>query len=180
MGQKYAQLPCRNNPSQDDMQACLVEATELLDECGLEYSLDSGTLLGMYRDGQIPCWSNEVNLSYPQKDAEKVRSCLYRHHVAFEHNLLRNQFGFCCPKNRTKVKMNGLVSSLSGSYSCDINRNIDYKTSDYFPLADLDVGGRGYPVPGRPEKVLDKMYWSDWRVANSDPGPGAGCWSIGF
>ena len=179
MGQ-YAHLPCQTNPTQEAMKECLGEASGILDECGIEYALDSGTLLGVYRDRKIPCWTTDVNLTYPQRDAHKLKACLHRNNIAFETNLLSNQFEFCCPTNKTRVKMRGLVSSLSGNYTCDINRNIDYKTSDYFPLQNLGVGDRWYPVPNRTEKVLNKMYWSDWRVASSDPGPGAGCWSIGL
>ena len=152
----------------------------MLEDCGIDYSLDSGTLLGVYRDQQVPCWSDSVNLSYRQKDVHHLHSCLYKNNVAFESNILGNHLEFCCPQNRTAVKMNGLVSSLSGSHSCDLHRNIDYRTDDYFPLSRLDAGDRSYPAPRRPERVLEKMYWSDWRVASGDPGPGAGCWSIGL
>src|SRR5688572_5093981 len=59
----------------------LLEVTSLLDKNNIVYHLEGGTLLGLVRDGELLPWDNDVDISIPEKYAEKfsmLKSDLFR------------------------------------------------------------------------------------------------------
>ncbi len=64
-------------------------AAELLDRCreeGIGCWVDSGCLLGLIRDGQVPSWDKDVDLGVLRDDLDALRTVV--HDVAARHGLL--------------------------------------------------------------------------------------------
>ena len=61
----------------------LVDVTRLLDDAGMTYWLDCGTLLAAVRDGQLIPWDHDADIGYFAKDIYKLRPlCKYIYVVA--------------------------------------------------------------------------------------------------
>jgi phosphorylcholine metabolism protein LicD len=56
----------------------LFEIIEVLDETGIDYMLDAGTLLGIARDGDLIPWDNDIDITIPDRELPKLLGTLNR------------------------------------------------------------------------------------------------------
>ena len=54
----------------------LIKVTKRLDECGIPYHLEGGTLLGIVRDNAILPWDDDLDISVPYEYESRVRKAL--------------------------------------------------------------------------------------------------------
>jgi lipopolysaccharide cholinephosphotransferase len=59
-------------------QRLLLEIVEVLDEAGIDYTLDAGTLLGIVRDGDLIPWDNDIDITIPHRELPKLLGTLNR------------------------------------------------------------------------------------------------------
>ena len=56
----------------------LLRAVRVLDEAGIRYHLEGGTLLGLVRDGDLLPWDHDVDISVMAEDLPRLLACRSR------------------------------------------------------------------------------------------------------
>ena len=83
--------------NEEEAIRCLRDAKEILDEAGVRYWLDQGTLLGAVRDKQIIPWDDDIDFSVMADERTKILEQIPRfvekgfHVVATDFNIAINR-----------------------------------------------------------------------------------------
>ena len=167
----------------------LLEITRVLDEAGVEYMLDAGTLLGLVRDGDLIPWDGDLDISIPDRGLPKLLALLRQGKL--RHRWISRRFyssGFECWKpgdyrvikvrNRRWLLFKGpLVADLyikyrwKEDYYWTSMRMISRAEARYFDhYEEIDYFGRRLKVPAHYQDYLSKIY-GDWRTPRQDYKP---------
>lgn len=65
-------LPPLSRPLDDQLGATASELLRRLDQADIDCWLDSGSLLGLMRDGELPVWDKDIDLGVWSEDARRV------------------------------------------------------------------------------------------------------------
>lgn len=161
-----------NSVTQAEMEEALSKTAKLLDECGIEFFLTFGTLLGEVREGYFIKGDDDVDIIVTDED-KLFESLPY----LWEHGLFINRifekelYTFHTEGRRGHVDMYILrpidrwiyknwCVSIRGHYAP--KRFFEKITRGSYFIKDVS-----YPYPDNPEKLLEWWYGKTWRIPQS-------------
>lgn len=165
----------------------LPQVAAMLENAGVRYCLDGGTLLGIYRDGGLLPWDNDMDLFVDARDVDKIlalRWWLWRIGCrlstrAFEQD---NTFARTGQMRILKVKTLRHFGPHRGTLNLDVI--VKYKQNDHYfwkigkvikkvpshfydSFGEIEFRGRVYPTPCDLEAYLATRY-GDFRQVVKD------------
>lgn len=166
----------------------LAEVSTLLEKKSIRYCLDGGTLLGIYREGRLLPWDNDLDFFVRAEDAEKIERLRLR--LLFMGYGLSRSFvsedNIFVPAGSPRIfkikslrKFNGnrIVVDLIFKYADEshyhwligenpyVHKKVARK--HYDALDSLQFAGRQYPIPSDVETYLSARY-GDWKTCVRD------------
>lgn len=165
----------------------LLEITTLLEKNNIEYCLEGGTLLGIYRENRLLPWDNDVDLSILNSELINISPFLedlqlnnyrvkYRH---FEQDkLIFNKGDLRIIKIRKKrfwgIFKDNICLEIFVKYSNDTSVYWDVagKTMAcpkifYNKLTKINFLGKNYSIPLKCDEYLTHKY-GDWKIPVKD------------
>lgn len=178
---------------EDSSTACdaaitmLISIRDAFDKQDIPYFLDAGTLLGLYRDGALIPWDDDLDIGVSYHDVERVKSALEEvlaelnqkvgdGWVVEEHKATQ-VFGCIEPGDTRSFKL----KNTDGAIECPMldvfikyieGDNMDYTLASrgirmpsyhFENLQSLEFRGHVFTIPQRPEDYLEG-YYGDWRT----------------
>ena len=170
----------RNNHTR--MKKMLLFTIDQLQNNNIPFWLEAGTLLGIYRDGDLISWDYDADIGIPAEYFEKAAGLRYKF---FPQYIVRKRpiINRWIPGDTRVVKVKAAWEKLQ-----QINFHIDlfcvYKVNDKYRWVDSGVlkhvdvkyfdnqeyiewEGRSIPIPAHTEEYLSLRY-GDWRVPNKN------------
>ena len=169
-----------NNHSR--MKKMLLFTIDQLQKRNIPFWLDAGTLLGIYRDGDLISWDYDADISIPAEYSDKVAALRYKF---FPSYIIRKR-PICSrwiPGDTRVVKVKATWEKLQ-----QVNFHIDlfcvYKVNNKYHWVDSGVlkqvdakffetqdyikwEGRKIPVPAHTEEYLSLRY-GNWRIPSKN------------
>jgi len=169
-----------NNHSR--MKKMLLFTIDQLQANNISFWLDAGTLLGIFRDGDLISWDYDADISIPAEYCDKVAKLRYKY---FPNYIIRKRpiYSRWLPGNTRVVKIKTTWEKLQ-----QVNFHIDlfcvYKVNDKYRWVDSGVlkqvaakffdtkdyinwEGRKIPIPAHTEEYLSLRY-GNWRTPNKN------------
>ncbi|NHZ86542.1 MAG: hypothetical protein GWP19_11800, partial [Planctomycetia bacterium] len=160
------------------MKKMLLYTIDQLKKNNIPFWIEAGTLLGIYRDGDLISWDYDADIGIPAEYSDKVLAMKYKF---FPRYIVRKRANIrrWIPGNTRVVKVKATLEKLQ-----QINFHIDlfcvYKVKDKYRWIDSDVckqvdrkffdtqdsiewEGRKIPIPAHTEEYLSLRY-GDWRI----------------
>lgn len=173
---KDVKLHERNNHFR--MKKMLLFTIDQLQKNNIPFWLEAGTLLGIYRDGDLIAWDYDADISIPAEYSDKVAALRYKY---FPSYIIRKRpiFSRWIPGDTRVVKVKTTWEKLQ-----QVNFHIDlfcvYKVNDKYRWVDSGVlkqvdakffnnqeyvkwEGRKIPVPAHTEEYLSLRY-GNWQT----------------
>lgn len=166
----------------------LLDIVDILNEEKIDYMLDSGTLIGLVRDGDILPWDDDVDVSLPERELEKFLAILPRFRKRgwwISHRYMKQPFDVWKVGDYQSIKIrNKRWGLFRGRVKSDLNvkykhgneyfwymlglRKISKVDEKYFDgYEEVDYEGRKVKVPAHYEDYLTLKY-GDWKTPNRD------------
>lgn len=150
----------------------LIDLKAILDRCGFEFFLAYGTLLGIYRDGEILPHDKDLDVGLawdtPREDLLKALSSSGRYWVDSKSaNAQRYDFNFGVIDKKTGISIDFFFFKpegsclLSGFYH--LPNPLLWRFSA-FELAQISYKDLSFQVPMNPENFLIEIYGAQWRI----------------
>lgn len=160
------------------MKKMLLFTIDQLQKNNIPFWLEAGTLLGIYRDGDLIAWDYDADISIPAEYSDKVAALRYKY---FPRYIIRKRpiFSRWIPGDTRVVKVKTTWEKLQ-----QVNFHIDlfcvYKVNDKYRWVDSGVlkqvdakffdnqeyvkwEGRKIPVPAHTEEYLSLRY-GNWQT----------------
>lgn len=173
---KDVKLHERNNHFR--MKKMLLFTIDQLQKNNIPFWLEAGTLLGIYRDGDLIAWDYDADISIPAEYSDKVAALRYKY---FPSYIIRKRpiFSRWIPGDTRVVKVKTTWEKLQ-----QVNFHIDlfcvYKVNDKYRWVDSGIlkqvdakffdnqeyvkwEGRKIPVPAHTEEYLSLRY-GNWQT----------------
>lgn len=166
----------------------LANMARFLDEAGLPYFLDGGTLLGLIRDLKLIPWDTDVDLSMDSTTAQKLLQLINDKRVPFKMSartfsprldsrpeLWRslkyenpNVRVFKC--NVSGVPVDIIVRYTDGVYHyCSLwNRTRRVRSDIITPYKSMRFPIGVFSVPARPHEFLASIYGPNWKTPDKN------------
>ena len=164
------------------MKKMLLFTIDQLQENNIPFWLEAGTLLGIYRDGDLISWDYDADISIPAEYSDKVAALRYKFLPRF---IIRKRpiFSRWIPGVTRVVKIKTTWEKLQ-----QVNFHIDlfcvFKVKDKYRWVDsgvlkhvdrkffdtqdyIDWEGRKIPTPAHAEEYLSLRY-GKWRIPNKN------------
>ena len=171
-----------DNDNHSRMKKMLLFTIDQLQKNNIPFWLDAGTLLGIYRDGDLISWDYDADIGIPAEYADKVAELRYKF---FPHYVVRKRpiNSRWIPGDTRVVKVKTIWEKLQ-----QVNFHVDlfcvYKVDGKFNWVDSGVlkqvdskyfatqeyikwEGRKIPIPAHTEEYLSLRY-GDWHVPNKN------------
>ena len=152
-----------------DMEEILETTARLLDECGIEYFLAFGTLLGAVREKYFIKGDDDVDIII--SDEEKLYACLP---YLYERGLFINRifktelYTFHMEERRGHVDLYVLRPIDKWPYrNWCVSIRGHYAPKRFFLKIEkggCHIGKKAYSCPENPENLLEWWYGKDWRI----------------
>ena len=161
-----------NPMTHEDMDIILKLSARLLNECGIEFSLAFGTLLGAVREKNFIKGDDDVDVIIT--DEKKLYACLpyFWNHGLFINRIFENElYSFHMEGRRGHIDMYVLSSIDRGIYKkwC-VSVREHYVPKRLFEKIEKNsccIRDAYYPCPSHPEDVLSFWYGKTWRIPQS-------------
>lgn len=143
-------------------------------ETGVEAFLAYGTLLGAVREGDFIGHDSDIDLGYVSRHTHPVdviRESYRLQRELTDQGFLINRYSAAAFKVDVR-EADGSLRGLDvfGGYLLDGHLYLmgeigtPFEKDWIFPLGSSELAGRSFPVPARPEKLLEAMYGPGWKV----------------
>ena len=141
---------------------------DALDEINLDYFVDSGTLLGMYRDNNLIKWDWDIELSVTENEFNKNESAILK-------VIKKINFDICkIDKINKKIDMTKDLDKSINKFSIKVwkfneKKNIYFRNNFEIPgkffnqISSLKCFERNFKTPNNIEEYLTYMY-GDWKT----------------
>lgn len=164
----------------------LLLTVKILDDAGIPYHLEGGTLLGMVRDGDILPWDYDLDISIMAPDAERLAKQLWRFtlHGYYVSRRYAHKPSPGWEKGALRIikLRNRRLWFFKGDIRLDIVVKYDCGGATYWTIVrklckvdskfyrgyeELDYQGQRLKTPKLKEEYLVCKY-GDWQVPNKD------------
>lgn len=162
----------------------------------INYFLDAGTLLGLYRDGDFIPWDHDLDIGVFEEQIPQVENilkqvCRYLDEVTsgawhFEKFVTSKRFGSL---KKGSIRSFKLHDASVGSMCPDVDLFVKYPHESVFeyalasrlisiekfvvtPLSTIQINNQNYSAPGNVEGYLES-YYGCWKVPKRD-------WNVGM
>ena len=156
--------------SSKKLEEMLFNVVKLLEEEGVEYWLDFGTLLGLVRDGAIIEWDEDVDISIWQTSydkLEKIKPKLVELGYIVSNNINWGNKVYLDHKRKIwtdiyywKKDKKNMYKHASPGFNPKINT---FSLSLLGNFTTINFKGKDFVVPEKYEEKLTKMY-QDWKT----------------
>jgi hypothetical protein len=146
---------------------------DLLQEAGIPYWLDWGTLLGAMRIGRMIPWDFDIDLGAFEQDVDRIawlaqKAQAMGHTLRYEPEYHKFRFfGKNGPDFHIDIDLWGIKHDIAVSRFDERNVHIMY---DLINHGAIEFEGRGYPCPLNPEDALARLIGPDWMVPKISQG----------
>ena len=167
----------------------LLDATDIMNEAGIDYSLDSGTLIGIVRDGDLIPWDDDIDFCIPDRDMDKFLGLLNefrkRGYWVSERYMRYSLEGVWTTKNLQAIKIrNKDWGFIRGRVKADFNFRYKHE-NEYFwymlgadhicksdqkyydSCEEIDYENRSVKVPAHYKAFLTEKY-GDWQTPDKN------------
>ncbi len=167
--------------------AMLKDVTDAMDEHGVRYWLDFGTLLGIVRENRILPWDDDMDISVFEEDRWKVEKIvlptikkkLYRVYTRYfsqEDSVLNkgdirafrvrnSRFGFM--RGFVKIDIFVMYKNTDSYYWYELGAKHKLPSEYLQELDTIEFNGKTYSKPKNHDAYLTHHY-GDWRTPNKD------------
>lgn len=156
----------------------LRELCDILDIYGEKYWLDSGTLLGAFREGKVLghdsdidvcCLINHEDFWWSRKQVKLLNLLQTKFYIK---NFIANEIISVFPRNHVNFKMNHIDIYLCDIFDKNVRMNrfpeIIFKKLHICDLIDIDLNNINFPCIQHCEKFLSWKYGMDWNIPRYD------------
>lgn len=157
----------------------LLKAKAALDEIGVMFWLDYGTLLGVYRDGKLISYDTDVDVGVLLDDyTPNIIKTLEKHGFEYERKIVVDQGKYAMEQSFSylNVKIDIFYYRKEGnkmiSHLFPLNENKDFVVreiyttfSDFTTIKFLE---KDFTIPKNTELRLQETYGDDWRIPISN------------
>jgi len=165
---RHGYNPSFLNLDLEQVEAELATLLEQVSTFGVQPFLNSGTLLGYYRDGQPIPHDDDFDIGIlVAGETEEAVAKSWRDFVqqANEHFTTIDKGSFLAVKLSNGVQVDMFAAWVN-------NRELfvhpycwaDISADALMPMGNLTVRGRDFPIPADPDAVLSVNYGDNWRV----------------
>jgi len=167
----------------------LLDIVDILNEAGVPYHVDSGTLLGLVRDGDLIPWDGDIDLGILAEDLEAFRATLgtfrrrgwcvrderyvqNREHPAWTRGMpravkIRNRSALLLGRGRIYAEFFIKYPHGDGRFWSFLGKISRADRAHFDRLETVEYAGRPVKVPADYEPYLATMY-GDWRTPRRD------------
>jgi len=151
----------------------LSQVVKILDEAGIEFWLDCGTLLGVIRGDDFIEWDHDIDISTKKENQPYVQLLVNKFRAIGE-------FGEC-KRNNQFISSDYVVKDgykidiyywygVGDYYICYTNDEYtNIAPKHYFqPLKEIDFKGLKVKIPNNPEKFLEERFGKNWRIPDKN------------
>ena len=167
--------------------AMLLDVARICEANDIDYAIDSGTLLGLVRDGDLIPWDFDIDLTLPSTEVEKfqriipeIRDCGWR--VSGEYLMSKDDAAWRQGDIRSIKMRNHRFPSLRigrGRVALDIFITYEHNgyrwwafkglvcrvSAHHFKSRETMIyKGQALKLPTDYEAMLEALYGSDWRI----------------
>lgn len=152
----------------DDAYNLLCDMVDVLEEHNIEYWLNWGCLLGIYRDGNFIKWDTDIDVTIHKKDEVIIKDKVI--------DIMRESGCFvvapdkCCEgdfwfiRDKEKIELNS-VHDIGDNYvyspgRCDLTCQKEYIDN----LDEIFFRGRTFKIPSNTSQYLKLSYGDDWET----------------
>ena len=156
----------------------LRELCDILDVYGQKYWLDSGTLLGAFREGKILghdadidicCLVNHEDFWWSRKQVKLLNLIQTKFYIKY---FIANEVISIFPRNYVNFKMNHIDIYLCDTFDKNIRMNrfpeIIFRNFHICDLIDINLNNINFPCMQHCEKFLSWKYGPDWNIPRYD------------
>jgi len=166
-----------------------LDAIDIMNAAGIDYSIDSGTLIGIVRDGDLLPWDDDIDFCIPDRDREKFLSLLgefRKRGYWISRRYMRQPFeGVWTTNDLQAIKIrNRDLFFFRGRVKADFNFRYKHG-SDYFwymrgadhvsksdekyynSCEEIDYENRKVKVPAHYKEFLTEKY-GDWETPDKN------------
>ncbi len=149
----------------------LEEGTDALEKAQIPYWLSAGTVLGLYRDGNLIVEDSDIDVGVTSEiPIERIEEALLD--AGFEANRFRNSHGVPCQRAFVKdgLAFDVTIYYPNGEYYIHHTPGGIIKKPKHLleDLQTISFNGKEYPIPN-PKKYL-KWRYGDWQTPSSGKG----------
>ena len=159
------------------LKEAFLRGTKILDELNIPYILCGGTLLGLYREGQLLGHDGDVdvdvlfeNVGYPEEFLKKLESKVspQQGKVTYRPNYFTITYEDIA-ENEVKFDIFVLFKSKDTRYrhfpsDTDGGIYLTWSNSHYQNQEEIEFEGKKYKIPGDTEGWLVTFFGEDWKV----------------
>lgn len=158
----------------DPLMDALETVIDALTTCGVQAFPAYGTLLGAVRSGKVIGHDNDADVGYVSRHTAPVD--VVRESFALQRELHR--LGFEIARYSGGAFKVTVDTGAEGGIGLDVFAGFfheghlvlmgeiydPFEESWMLPLGEVELEGRRFPAPAQPERLLEIMYGSSWRV----------------
>jgi phosphorylcholine metabolism protein LicD len=162
----------------------LFNVAKIFEKCGITYSLESGTLLGIRREARLLPWDNDIDLTMMQDQLHKVDKLLQQlknagYRVRIRKYLNNSSYAKKGDIQIIKVRTKKLFGLIKGSVCLEIflkypkGDNVFWGVADkvlstpsfyYNSYKKISFNNYDYSIPELTDEYLEFRY-GDWQTA---------------
>lgn len=166
--------PFRTAAKRLEALAALRRVLGNLSDAGVNSVVEQGAALGLYRDGDLIAWDNDIDIGVPRQQSsnlvDQFAASLHRAADAHETLIKEHDEGVLVSWLQGKNCIPFAVYTRQDVGSCAVSMDAAFHSVDvsvWWPPRSHLVGGFAYPLPARPDEYLTQIYGSDWKTPKS-------------
>lgn len=173
------------------LKQALLEGTEKFEKLGIPYIITGGTLLGIYKDGDMLLHDNDIDIDVLEEDLGDRDELMKKLQDAFGNVVFHNNYytmqinvdGQEIPfdifivfhKGNKRFRWFNKLANSEYESPCLVWPEKFYYKDEW---QEIEFADRKFPVPPNVEKYLEIFFGKDWRQPKANwswPGSAANC-----